>query len=111
MSFETELRLPGSKPYEYVNITVKGDTIAEFDADLDSVSDELVEKLRGIHRMAADIMLARKASTPVANPQRTTVVSATDLITTELGGTVISETENVKPWERAKPAAQSVNLF
>jgi len=112
MSFEAEFRLPGSKPYEYINIVVRGNDEREFDQDLNAINAELVTKLKDIHRLAADIVAARQAAAPVVNPQRTTVVSATDLITSELGGTVVSETiTDVKPWERPKPATSSVNLF
>lgn len=114
MSFEAELRLPGVKPYEYVNIVVRGDSYQEFKGDLDALEMNLVGQIRDVHRMAATIMLDRGntvVTNKVANPDRVTAASATELITTELGGKVIEETSTVPPWERQKPQTTSVSLF
>jgi len=112
VSFEAELRLPGSKPYEYINIVIRGNDEREFDQDLAAVNEELVRKLTALHRMAADIVMARSAQAP--KPATTVVVPEKDaatLVKEELGGVVVSETATaVKPWERAKPAT-TVSLF
>jgi hypothetical protein len=112
MSFEAELRLPGAKPYEYVNIVVRGEKYEDFVNDLRQVGSA-VEEIRYHHRKAADIMLTKPtaAVAKVANPDRVTAASATELITTELGGKVIEETSTVPPWERQKPQTTSVSLF
>jgi len=115
MSFEAELRLPGAKPYEYINLVIRGDDAANFDAELSKVNTDLIRKINEIHRAAADIVASRAThTTSIANPDRTSISitedvpravapTAEELITTELGGKVIEATENVKPWERPKP--------
>jgi len=124
MSFEVEFGLPGARPYEYVHVKVSGETLPDLQLELAQFDSELARQLRELHRQAADIMVHRQtpgASAPVANPDRTSISitedvpravapTAEELITTELGGKVIEVTENVKPWERPKPAA-TVNLF
>jgi hypothetical protein len=136
MSFEAELRLPGAKPYEYVNIVVRGEKYEDFVNDLRRASNA-VEEIRDLHRAAADVMLFKSAVKPAPkaefsifgsdkpNPLADVFSSgfgnddAQRLIERELDARVIEETPTAKPWERPKPQEQTappaqtskVNLF
>jgi hypothetical protein len=132
MSFEAELRLPGAKPYEYVNIVVRGEKYEDFVNDLRRASNA-VEEIRDLHRVAADVMLFKSAVKPAPKAELSIFGSdkpnpladvfgnddAQRLIERELDARVIEETPTAKPWERPKPQEQTappaqtskVNLF
>lgn len=111
MSFKAEFGW-AIRPFEYVHLTIEGATIAEFDSELQNLSSALYEELAQKHRNGNKIISNEDSrARAIPNPQST--VTAQQLIQSELGGTVISETVNPdqKPWERAKPATTPVNLF
>jgi hypothetical protein len=110
---EVELRLPTKHQYAYVGVKIQGETEAAVSADLDMVRLVLVAKITEVYNGAMDAVQPSTSRAAVKKAQAkvdavsvdaTPEPSAEQLIKGELGGTVITVTDNPKPWERKKPA-------
>lgn len=116
MTFSTELRLPAKQQFAYINITVTGETIEEFNENLADLSQSTFDDLKRIHDQACDTVNPSTSRANVAKAKAASVTildsqdkaTASELIKSELGGKVVSETETKKPWDRPKPATAAV---
>lgn len=114
--FEAELRLPCKQPYAYISVWIRGETIEEFNDNVNSFGLPHIANLTDLHTQAYDVVIKQQTGPkPGAGPEAPlTSEQARNLIQSELGGKVISEDEKaapegqpVKPWERKKPAEKA----
>lgn len=113
VAFEAELRLPARQQYAYINITVKGETIEEFNKNLGEINADMAAALKAAHDQATAIVMAKPNLPPSVSGMSLAEIlpppnavhdtrSAEELITQELDGKVVDVEE--KPWERPAPA-------
>lgn len=114
---EVELRLPTKHQYAYVGVKIQGETSQDVQQELANMQGGLIDSIAGVYNQAMDAVQPSTSRASVAKatkvnvaPGENAVVVTTDtttaeeLIKSELGGTVVSVTEAIKPWERKKPA-------
>ena len=112
--FEAELRLPAKQQYAYINIKISGDTVEEMQESIHSIS-EMVTDLTAVHSAMYDKVMGKAHVEVKPQPAVFDNRTPTQLITQELGGTVVPDgkrsaaqqsertTSSEKPWERVKP--------